>query len=353
MFTGSSWLDKQPLAAESVKPSLIRRFLFFGNYIDLHHFWPNVQDKAFLSQSGETFSHVNLTSILIVDGNLINVQHLLQLGSTFLTASNPSSPSSSPHSPSILGSGSSEPVLNGGLCSAAHCSSAEGRCTPKETVPLWDSGQHWRKETLRLFCVDVYRSSGCFNSSPFSQYSLLVTSHHVSIFDLEINTAVKLHFPALSFYTGTNPNSPISLPKSPTFPSGRGPWSDDCSICYENTVDTVIYACGHMCLCYTCGLKLKKMSNACCPICRRQIKDIIKAYRSTWRRTTSETTSQGSARWALVLLSLSNYWLILLCHLFQCWCFLTVDGDVTARVYNYNFFFFFNLKSIHSLRSQT
>lgn len=81
--------------------------------------------------------------------------------------------------------------------------------------------------------------------------------------------------------TETTPNSPISLPKSPTFPSGRGPWSDECSICYENMVDTVIYACGHMCLCYTCGLKLKKMSNACCPICRRQIKDIIKTYRST------------------------------------------------------------------------
>lgn len=80
---------------------------------------------------------------------------------------------------------------------------------------------------------------------------------------------------------GTTPNSPVSLPKSPTFPSGRRPWTDECSICYENMVDTVIYACGHMCLCYTCGLKLKKMSNACCPICRRQIKDIIKTYRST------------------------------------------------------------------------
>ncbi|XP_078101224.1 E3 ubiquitin-protein ligase NEURL1-like [Sander vitreus] len=119
--------------------------------------------------------------------------------------SNPSSPSSSPQTPSALGSGSSDPVVNGGLCSAAYCSSAGG----------------------------------------------------------------------------TTPNSPVSLPKSPTFPTGRGPWSDECSICYENTVDTVIYACGHMCLCYGCGLKLKKMSNACCPICRRQIKDIIKTYRST------------------------------------------------------------------------
>ncbi|XP_037110562.1 E3 ubiquitin-protein ligase NEURL1 isoform X1 [Syngnathus acus] len=137
------------------------------------------------------------------------VTQLRILGSTHVgdrrAGSNPSSPSSSPHTPSALCSGSSDPVLNRGMYSASYCSSAGG----------------------------------------------------------------------------TSPNSPVSLPKSPTFPSDRGPRSDECSICYENTVDTVIYACGHMCLCYNCGLKLKKMSNACCPICRRQIKDIIKTYRST------------------------------------------------------------------------
>ncbi|XP_056903919.1 E3 ubiquitin-protein ligase NEURL1-like [Takifugu flavidus] len=82
--------------------------------------------------------------------------------------------------------------------------------------------------------------------------------------------------------TGTTPSSPFSShPESPTFPSCSTSWSDECTICYENVVDTVLYACGHMCLCYTCGLKLKKMANACCPICRRTIKDIIKIYRST------------------------------------------------------------------------
>ena len=56
------------------------------------------------------------------------------LGSTHLgdprATSNPGSPSSSPHTPSALGSGVSDPVLNGGLCSAAYCSSAGGRSTP-------------------------------------------------------------------------------------------------------------------------------------------------------------------------------------------------------------------------------
>ncbi|XP_051939744.1 E3 ubiquitin-protein ligase NEURL1 isoform X2 [Hippocampus zosterae] len=138
------------------------------------------------------------------------VTQLRILGSTHVgdsrAGSNPSSPSSSPQTPSALGSSSSDTVLNRGMCLAAY----------------------------------VNRSGG-----------------------------------------GTTLNSPVSLPKSPTFPTDRGPRSDECSICYENTVDTVIYACGHMCLCYSCGLKLKKMSNACCPICRRQIKDIIKTYRST------------------------------------------------------------------------
>lgn len=56
---------------------------------------------------------------------------LLWPGSTHLrdprTTSNPSSPSSSPQTPSALGSGVSDPVLNGGLCSAAFCSSAGGK----------------------------------------------------------------------------------------------------------------------------------------------------------------------------------------------------------------------------------
>ncbi|XP_061084081.1 E3 ubiquitin-protein ligase NEURL1-like isoform X3 [Conger conger] len=80
---------------------------------------------------------------------------------------------------------------------------------------------------------------------------------------------------------GTTPSSPVSLSESSSFPSAPGSWSDECTICYENMVDAVIYSCGHMCLCYTCGLKLKKMSNPCCPICRRAVKDIIKTYRST------------------------------------------------------------------------
>ncbi|XP_054721551.1 protein neuralized-like isoform X2 [Uloborus diversus] len=53
----------------------------------------------------------------------------------------------------------------------------------------------------------------------------------------------------------------------------------ECVICYEESVNCVIYRCGHMCMCYECALKLwKPSSNEQCPICRETIQDIIKIY---------------------------------------------------------------------------
>ncbi|XP_034040563.1 E3 ubiquitin-protein ligase NEURL1-like isoform X2 [Thalassophryne amazonica] len=105
--------------------------------------------------------------------------------------------------------------------------------------------------------------------------------------ELNLNTSLNVNLNShcqtvFTSSTGTTPSSPFSShPQSPTLASCSSSWSDECTICYENVVDTVLYACGHMCLCYACALKLKKMANACCPICRRTIKDIIKTYRST------------------------------------------------------------------------
>ncbi|XP_037531847.1 E3 ubiquitin-protein ligase NEURL1B isoform X2 [Nematolebias whitei] len=80
----------------------------------------------------------------------------------------------------------------------------------------------------------------------------------------------------------TAPSSPLIPPISPLLPVSELPpagKSGECTICFDQEVDTVIYTCGHMCLCNDCGLKLKRQINACCPICRRPIKDVIKTYR--------------------------------------------------------------------------
>lgn len=66
--------------------------------------------------------------------------------------------------------------------------------------------------------------------------------------------------------------------------TGGGP-SSECTVCYERSVDCVLYSCGHMCLCYDCALTLYHGGRTAggqglCPICRAPIRDVIRAYRS-------------------------------------------------------------------------
>jgi len=60
--------------------------------------------------------------------------------------------------------------------------------------------------------------------------------------------------------------------------------SSECTVCYERSVDCVLYSCGHMCLCYDCALTLYRGNRSggqgLCPICRAPIRDVIRAYRS-------------------------------------------------------------------------
>ena len=52
-----------------------------------------------------------------------------------------------------------------------------------------------------------------------------------------------------------------------------------CLICLDATADTVLYQCGHLCMCYTCGLQLKNRGSNC-PVCRAPIKDIMRVFKS-------------------------------------------------------------------------
>lgn len=100
---------------------------------------------------------------------------------------------------------------------------------------------------------------------------------HPCLLFLKILTYVFLLFSQV-----TAPSSPLSPPTSPALTASELPSAGkngECTVCFDQEVDTVIYTCGHMCLCNDCGLKLKRQINACCPICRRPIKDVIKTYR--------------------------------------------------------------------------
>lgn len=66
----TSWLDKQPLAAESLKVFLMKTFFSLGSF-DLHHFWPNVANKALLLQFGDTFSYDGKLKLFIASVALV------------------------------------------------------------------------------------------------------------------------------------------------------------------------------------------------------------------------------------------------------------------------------------------
>ncbi|XP_059846065.1 E3 ubiquitin-protein ligase NEURL3-like [Hypanus sabinus] len=60
-------------------------------------------------------------------------------------------------------------------------------------------------------------------------------------------------------------------------PQSSKPMDEDCLICFSYPVDSVIYKCGHMCLCYGCGKKLLSRKLAC-PVCREPMLEIIKTF---------------------------------------------------------------------------
>jgi len=48
---------------------------------------------------------------------------------------------------------------------------------------------------------------------------------------------------------------------------------EECVVCFENAIDTVLLECGHSCTCTPCGEKLNE-----CPMCRAVIVRIVKVY---------------------------------------------------------------------------
>ena len=50
-----------------------------------------------------------------------------------------------------------------------------------------------------------------------------------------------------------------------------------CQICYEGEIDAVFYTCGHMVACLTCA---RMMQNQPCPVCRKDVRDVIRVYKA-------------------------------------------------------------------------
>ncbi|RUS89586.1 hypothetical protein EGW08_002604 [Elysia chlorotica] len=75
-------------------------------------------------------------------------------------------------------------------------------------------------------------------------------------------------------------NNMAGASNSTMTPTGSRPVNDThCLICLDRHSDTVLYQCGHMCVCYMCGRDLVARGHSC-PVCRAPIKDVIRAYKT-------------------------------------------------------------------------
>ena len=73
---------------------------------------------------------------------------------------------------------------------------------------------------------------------------------------------------------------PKSLPATPNMGGGDSEERDECTVCYERAVNAALYTCGHLCMCYECAIQVKSRKGGLCPICRQEIKDVIKIYKT-------------------------------------------------------------------------
>lgn len=50
---------------------------------------------------------------------------------------------------------------------------------------------------------------------------------------------------------------------------------DQCKVCYDASINTVLIRCGHMCVCLGCSMMLEK-----CPVCRSEIDEVIQTFKA-------------------------------------------------------------------------
>ncbi|XP_063371339.1 protein neuralized [Cydia amplana] len=76
-------------------------------------------------------------------------------------------------------------------------------------------------------------------------------------------------------------HQPLHQPVYSVIGEGQNLTGTECTICYENPIDSVLYMCGHMCMCYRCAVQQwRGKGGGQCPLCRAQIKDVIRTYKS-------------------------------------------------------------------------
>ena len=100
---------------------------------------------------------------------------------------------------------------------------------------------------------------------------------------INVENNVQTQLPIGATNLNTNVHNGITRPTdnllNTSFGSNSGGPSE-CTLCFENLIDCVLYTCGHMCMCYDCAIHQWKRGGGFCPLCRNEIRDVIKTFKS-------------------------------------------------------------------------
>lgn len=126
-------------------------------------------------------------------------------------------------------------------------------------------GQHHSKS---LHNVNIpYKSQSTLDQT--SQYGMCCA-----------NTGKPMAAPSSQYYSNFA-NSIVESKPSRSHSTGKGDslrtFGSECLVCYERPINSVLYTCGHVAMCYQCSVKQWRTSGHC-PICRATIRDVIRTY---------------------------------------------------------------------------
>jgi hypothetical protein len=86
-------------------------------------------------------------------------------------------------------------------------------------------------------------------------------------------------FPFLDFGDEPVAVAPIpvpSAPPAPPVPARVYVMGEECSVCCDAAVGSVILPCAHVCMCYACARRIKSSAAPTCPMCRARITTVLK-----------------------------------------------------------------------------
>ena len=164
-------------------------------------------------------------------------------------------------------------------------------------------GDGFYPSLLRLKCTshtkiyiqrgDELREEGSFNDIKRNSEILCIVQPRVYILlqaqGLNLNVTDVLvfqqepeAFPFMDFGDEPVPRiRPLPVPSAPVDDAKRVPakvyvMGEECSVCCDAAVGSVILPCAHVCMCFSCAGRIKSSAAPSCPMCRARITTVLK-----------------------------------------------------------------------------